>query len=80
MSSVQQRLIKPWRGGGHPADGLGDGGPATAARLNSPNSVCVDRAGNLFFTESKQWQPAGNQPEDNGNDLVREVIGVTVPQ
>ena len=28
----------------------GDGGPATAASLNSPGTVAVDRAGNLFFT------------------------------
>ena len=30
----------------------GDGGPATRARLNSPTSVAVDGAGNLYFVDS----------------------------
>jgi sugar lactone lactonase YvrE len=30
----------------------GDGGPATAARLNSPAGLCLDRAGNLYFSEA----------------------------
>jgi uncharacterized protein (TIGR03437 family) len=29
----------------------GDGGPATAARLNGPQSIAVDGSGNLFFAE-----------------------------
>jgi uncharacterized protein (TIGR03437 family) len=31
---------------------LGDGGQATAARLNCPRSIVLDAAGNLFFTDS----------------------------
>jgi DNA-binding beta-propeller fold protein YncE len=38
----------------------GDGGPATAARLNSPTGVAVDSAGNLFIG-------------DMGNVRVRKV-------
>jgi uncharacterized protein (TIGR03437 family) len=38
----------------------GDGGPATAARINSPNGVAVDAAGNLYFT-------------DGGNARVRRI-------
>src|SRR5207302_361047 len=30
----------------------GDGGPATAARLNTPTGVAVDSAGNLFIAEA----------------------------
>lgn len=39
-------------GGGSPADGLGDGGPATDARLDTPTGVAVDGAGNLFIADS----------------------------
>ncbi len=30
---------------------LGDGGPATAARMNSPTSIVLDSAGNLYFSD-----------------------------
>jgi trimeric autotransporter adhesin len=36
-------------GGG--TDGLGDGGPATQAELNSPSTVAVDSAGNLVIAD-----------------------------
>ena len=29
----------------------GDGGPAVQARLSSPNAICLDRHGNLFFSD-----------------------------
>jgi len=57
----------------------GDGGPATAARLNSPATVAVDRAGNLFFTEGNRYKADVSGVEKFGNNLVREVIGVAVP-
>jgi sugar lactone lactonase YvrE len=57
----------------------GDGGPAVDAPLNSPESVAVDRAGNLYFTEGDRYKPAGDPPERKGNNLVREVTGVAVP-
>ncbi len=38
----------------------GDGGPATAAELNSPNCVASDTTGDLFIA-------------DNGNNVIREV-------
>jgi sugar lactone lactonase YvrE len=54
----------------------GDGGPATAADLNSPVSVFVDRAGNLFFSEGDLYPVQGG--DKGGNSIVREVIGVAV--
>jgi trimeric autotransporter adhesin len=42
----------------------GDGGPATAANLNTPDGVFVDASGNLFIA-------------DRFNYVVREVAGVT---
>lgn len=39
-------------GGGAPAVGNGDGGPAASASLARPTSVAVDGGGNLFITES----------------------------
>jgi hypothetical protein len=44
----------------------GDNGPATAARLNAPQGVAIDAAGNLLFTET-------------GNRRVRKVIGIAAP-
>ncbi len=41
---------------------VGDGGPATSARLISPTAVEVDRKGNLYITES-----------GSGSDRVRKV-------
>jgi sugar lactone lactonase YvrE len=58
----------------------GDGGPAIAAQLNSPGSVAVDRAGNLFFTETNRYAPAGDGSSTAGNNVIREVIGVAAAQ
>ena len=42
----------------------GDGGPATAARINGPGGMVLDAAGNLFFTDALNYRirkitPAG---------------------
>jgi len=42
----------------------GDGGPATAAKINSPYGICTDGAGNLYIA-------------DNGNNRIRKVDAVT---
>src|SRR5215472_10782791 len=36
-------------GGGSPADGIGDGGPATSAQLDEAFSVAVDTAGDIYI-------------------------------
>jgi sugar lactone lactonase YvrE len=42
----------------------GDGGPATAALLNTPTAIAVDAAGNIYVA-------------DNGNNVVRRVDAAT---
>jgi sugar lactone lactonase YvrE len=45
------RIMTTVAGGGHPASGNGDGGPATEAALVWPHGVTVDREGNLFIAD-----------------------------
>ncbi len=47
-----QGTITTVAGGGNPADGLGDGGPATAASLANPHGVAVDGAGSIFIADT----------------------------
>jgi sugar lactone lactonase YvrE len=44
-------IITTVAGGGNPADGVGDGGPATEASLNAPVDLALDARGNLFIVE-----------------------------
>ncbi|MCB4792410.1 MAG: carboxypeptidase regulatory-like domain-containing protein [Elusimicrobia bacterium] len=50
--------IATFAGGG--TGGLGDGGPATSAQLNSPYGVAVDSSGNVYIS-------------DQGNNRIRKV-------
>lgn len=42
-------IIDTYAGGGNPADGVGDGGAATAARLDTPTALTIDASGNLLI-------------------------------
>jgi parallel beta-helix repeat protein len=50
--------------GGAAGGDSGDGGPATAAELNTPHGVAVDAAGDLFIA-------------DTNNNVIREVVKAT---
>jgi len=52
-------VISTLAGGGSPADGLGDGGPATSAAI-LPVGVSLDATGNVYIT-------------DGGNNRIRKV-------
>jgi sugar lactone lactonase YvrE len=57
-------IITTYAGGGNPADRVGDGGPATAARLNLARGLAVDAAGNLYIGDTENFRvrkvtPAG---------------------
>jgi uncharacterized protein (TIGR03437 family) len=52
----------------------GDGGPVSAAVLNSPSNVALDSAGNIFFTDSRNCRirkisPSGTITTISGNGL-----------
>jgi RHS repeat-associated protein len=55
--SESAQVITTVAGGGSPADGLGDGGPATSAQLLAPTTVMVDRTGNLYISEDADGDP-----------------------
>ena len=42
----------------------GDGGPATAAEIDSPRGIAVDSAGNVFFADNAQQR----DPRDRQGD------------
>lgn len=53
----------------------GDGGPATQALLNSPTSIAIDGAGNLFFTDTRNSRirkvsPSGQIATVSGNGTL----------
>lgn len=44
-------IINLYAGGGTPASGNGDGGPATSAKF-TPTAIALDKAGNLYIADS----------------------------
>ena len=59
----------------------GDGGPATSATLNFPESVAVDASGNLFIADSSHRRirrvtpGADGQVDGDADDLITTVAG-----
>jgi hypothetical protein len=56
----------------------GDGGPATQAELSGPFTLAMDKAGNLYFSDTGRFDLPSNL-ESGGNERIREVLGVGVP-
>ena len=46
------RVITTFAGGGTPADGLGDGLPATQAQLNEPGGLTLGTDGSLYIADT----------------------------
>jgi len=66
-------IINTYAGSGPPGFG-GDGGPATEARLYSPNDIALDSEGNLFIADT-----ANNRIRRVGNDgIITTVAGTGI--
>jgi len=61
-------------GGGNPASGNGDGGPAINAQLVSPSTVAVDGAGNLYIADT-----ASIRKVDASTGYISTVAGGGIP-
>lgn len=66
-------LVQTIAGGGTPADGSGDGGPATAAALISPWSLALDGRGGLYVGELGS---ARVRKVDLGSGTIVTVAGI----
>ena len=65
-------LVWTTAGGGSPADGLGDGGPATSARLYEPRGLALDAGGSLLIAD--QWHHRVRRV-DLGTGVISTVAG-----
>jgi uncharacterized protein (TIGR03437 family) len=62
-------IITTFAGGGTPAGGQGDGGPATAASLLSPLSITGDDNGNLYISGGYRIRQV------DANGIIRTIAG-----
>jgi len=72
----QSGVITTVAGGGSPADGLGDGGPATSASLSPPFGVGADGAGNLFIADALSSRV---RRVDGQSGVITTVAGTGAP-
>jgi uncharacterized protein (TIGR03437 family) len=56
IRKVSNGTITTVAGSSGPAGFSGDNGPATSAKLNSPQGVAVDAAGNLYIADASNWR------------------------
>jgi trimeric autotransporter adhesin len=77
MSEAGAGLISTVAGTGA-AGFSGDGGPATQALLSGPFGLAIDKAGNLYFSDTGRL--VNGSFETVGNQRIREVVGVGVPR
>lgn len=70
-------IITTVAGGGSPADGLGDGGPARSAALAGPHDVTVDSAGNLYIADYNYFLQSGSRVRkvDARTGIITTVAG-----
>ncbi len=61
-------------GGGNPADGVGDGGPATSARLDTPSGLALGSDGALYISERGGVGPQRVRRVDP-NGIIETVAG-----
>jgi sugar lactone lactonase YvrE len=71
---AQTGIITTVAGTGNPGP-LGDGGLATAARLDSPEDVTLDSAGNLYISDSSD---ARIRKVDAGTGIISTIAGTGV--
>jgi trimeric autotransporter adhesin len=68
-------IISTVAGGGSPADGLGDGGQATDARLDGVPGLVVDPGGNLFIADNRN----GRVRKVSASGIISTVAGTAQP-
>lgn len=68
-------IITTIAGGGTPADGLGDGGPATAANINRARGVAVDAGGNIFVSDSQDFNHERVRRVDRTTGVITTAVG-----
>jgi len=64
-------IIRSVAGGGSPADGLGDGGPATAAGLLKPQGISVGADGTLYIADSEHHRIRQVSP----SGMIQTIVG-----
>jgi hypothetical protein len=73
VTPAQTYTINLAAGGGNPASGNGDGGPATNAVLGGPFDVAADRVGNLYIADTNLIRKV------DANGIITTIAGGGTP-